>query len=480
MLTDIRQTACLGSATINLSDLVYELGRLVGRDHVLPSGPESAEYLVDYTGHYGGPAITVQPAHPGEVCSVMELLHRVGIAFVAQGGNTGLVGGGVPRPGVAVVLSLRRLKQWYPHANNQITVGAGVTLAELRSAVAGDRHLQHLEFGVQIGASSATIGGMVATNAGGSKVIHYGTMREQVVGLEAVMPGGKIIRRGLDGLAKDNTGPPLQQWLCGSEGTLAVITAVRVKLQPKMACTATAMLVVPSIAAAISVTESLMSTFGNKQILRAVELLDAASMTLMRHSNVAPLRFDEPPPEHCAYLLVEVADNTDPIDLLGSAVEELYQKGLVTGSAIALDAASRKHQWEVREGISEALRLEGIQRNTPTLKLDVSLPVDRYVQFMHKFAEIAANVSPGSAWFVFGHVADGTAHLNGLGVHNPDQLTDAIVALVLNLGGSFSSEHGVGTQKVRFMPDDFSNLLRALRSAWGADLLNPGVLVTQE
>jgi FAD/FMN-containing dehydrogenase len=440
--------------------------RAVGDAEVVTDPDVTASYVTDWTGRFHGstPAV-VRPGDTAEVAEVVGLARRHGVALVPQGGNTGLVAGGVPLAG-EVVLSLSRLRALGPvdAAAGQVTAEAGVTLATLADHVAG----AGLAFGVDIGArDSATVGGMVATNAGGLHVVRYGAMRAQVVGLEAVLGTGHVVSR-LAGLVKDNTGYDLAQLLCGSEGTLGVVTAARLRLVPPPAHLVAALVGISSVDAAVRLAGELRRT---QLDVRALELMTGRSLQL-----VAEVLDARPPvaPGAAAYLLVEVAGASDPLDALASAVAA--GDGVID-AAVATERAELAGLWRWREAHSEAGAHWGVVH-----KLDVTLPAAELARFCTDVANGVEAAYPGARILLFGHVGDGNVHVNVVGPPAEDEAVDDLVlGLVVERGGSISAEHGIGTLKRRWLARDRSaaevEAMGAVKRALDPDgILNPGVL----
>lgn len=448
--------------------LLEALRAILGERHCLTDAALRASYETDWTRRFSGQALAV--ARPGtveEVAAVLRACADAGVGVVPQGGNTGLVGGSVPRGG-EVVLSLRRLAEVgaVDTAAGEVTVGAGVTLSAVQRAA----RAAGWDVGVDLAArDSATIGGMVATNAGGVNVVRYGPMRSQLAGFEAVLSGGSIIRR-LPGMAKDNTGYDLGGLIAGSEGTLAVITAARVRLVPPLrhraACVIGFAGAAPAVAAAADLRRRLES-------ILALELFTDAGLELvMRHAALGPPFAHRTP----IYLLVEAgSDETDPADALFGMLDTL---SVDAGSvAVATDADGRERLWQLRERHTEAMNAEAIPH-----KLDVSVPLSRFAELVDRSPEVVAAVRPEARTIVYGHLGDGNLHVNVLGPA-PDDLAvdDAVLELVLELGGSISAEHGIGVAKLDWLVRDRGEAsvaaMRALKRAWDPKgILNPGVL----
>ncbi len=445
--------------------LLAELERAVGADQVLTDPAVRAAYEVDWTGRWRGDATAVvRPRSTDEIAAVLGACAAAGVAVVPQGGNTGLVGGSVPRGG-EVVLSLRRLRDMEPVDDaGEVTVGAGVTLgaAQAHARAAG------WDVGIDLGArDSATIGGMVATNAGGIRVLRHGTMRAQVRGLEAVLADGSIVRR-LPGMLKDNTGLHLPSLLAGSEGTLAVITRVRLALVAPMTRSAVALVGLPDMATAAD-----LATLVRRRLptLAAAEVFtDVALGLVVAHTGVER-PFASP---HGVYLLLECADDHDPLAALAAALDAAGATDVVASE----DEATRRRLWGLRERLTEAVGAAGIPH-----KLDVAVPVGRLGNLASRVPEAVERAAPGALTVLYGHVGDGNLHVNVLGPDPDDEaVDDAVLRLVIELGGSISAEHGIGVAKARWLeadrgPADVA-VMRAIKRALDpAGILNPGVLL---
>ena len=452
------------------ASLLRQFAAVVGESHVL-TGDAAAGYAVDWTGGFTGHAPAVlRPGGTAEVAALLGLCADAGVAVVPQGGNTGLVGGGVPLHG-EVVLSSARLDRLGPVDLDagQVSAGAGVSLQQVADAAPG------LDLGVFIASRhSATVGGAVATNAGGLRVLRYGPMRAQLRGIEAVLSDGTVLSH-MSGLVKDNTGYDYPSLLAGSEGTLAVITAARLQLVPRMTDLVTVIAGADGPAEAHALARRAVREVGG---LQSAEFFTHAGLDLLaEHAGLAlPLRPPTP-----AYLLLEAAGP--------GAAEDLAE--LIGGrpAAVGTGAAERARLWACRERHPEAAGFLGVP-----LKLDVSVPAARWVQLTSKVAGVVAEADPEARVIIYGHVADGNLHVNvvpGAAVADPahgagravgdDRHEDAVFSLVASLGGSISAEHGIGALKARWLPLVRSDAERALfarvRAAFDpAGILNPHVL----
>jgi FAD/FMN-containing dehydrogenase len=440
-----------------------DLASIVGSPHVVVDPAVRASYETDWTGRFRGEArAVVRPGTVDEVVAVLQRCDGGGAAVVPQGGNTGLVAGAVPPVG-SVVLSLGRLDGLGPVDDRagQVTVGAGGTLAALQ------RHLDGTgwAFGVDLAPrDSCTVGGMVATNAGGTRVLRHGAMRSQVLGVEAVLADGAVLRH-LGGLVKDNTGYDLAGLLCGSEGTLGVVTSVRLRLVPDLPDRLVVLVALPSMPAAVHLASDLR---------RRVEGLDALEVVATRGIGLVVEQLDLPPPfteDPEVAVLVEWAGHGSPPAALGDVIGD-------RPAVAAEDAAGRAGLWRYREDMALAIQRLGVPH-----KLDVTLPISGLARFADAVVPVVHATSPNADVRLFGHLGDGNLHVNITGVAPEDESSDeAVLRLVAAHGGSISAEHGVGRAKVRWLGlsrtepeiDAMWALKRAL-DPYGT--LNPGVLL---
>jgi FAD/FMN-containing dehydrogenase len=452
------------------SGLLTALRDTVGAAHVRTDPDVVAANVVDWTGRFRGatPAV-VRPGTVDEVAAVLRLCNAERTAVVPQGGNTGLVGGSVPLHG-ELVLDLRRLDAIGPvdARTGQVTAQAGATLARLQ----GQARDAGWQYGIDLGARDvATVGGMVATNAGGVHVLRYGPTRRQLVGIEAVLADGRVIRR-LDGLEKDNSGFDLAGLLCGSEGTLAVVTAARLRLHAPTRCRVVALCAFDDVDAALDAVGVLRREL---DCVNAIELFFDKGLELVCDRLGLARPFAAP---HAAYVLVEAAANTDPTESLGRAVGLCVD---VAEVAVATDDAAARALWRYREGHPEAINLVGAP-----LKLDVSLPADRLGEFIHAVPGCVAAIAPDASVWMFGHAADGNVHVNITGVPADDErVTGAVFEFVAGLHGSISAEHGIGSAKRRYLHLVRSAVeietYRAIKRAFDpVGILNPHVLLPDE
>ena len=453
------------------ASLIDGLRASLGASNVLTDADLRAGYETDWTRRWHGEAVAVvRPEATEAVAAVLDACRDAGAAVIPQGGNTGLVGGSVPRaaaPRPQVVLSLARLHDLEPvdTAAGEVTVAAGVTLGNLQAHARRAGYA----FGVDLGArDSATIGGMIATNAGGIHAFRYGPMRSQLIGLEAVLADGTVVRR-LPGLLKDNTGYHLPSLLAGSEGTLAIVTRARLRLVPHRPRRAVALVAADGADEVAELAGELRRQLPN---LLAAELFFHDGLALvLRHAGGEPPFADQ----HPAYLLVEVDGEADPTDELAAAVEAAGTAARDT--VVASDAAGRDRLWRLRERHTESVNAEGIPH-----KLDVAVPVARLGAYAREVREAIAAVAPAAQTFLYGHILDGNLHVNVLGPSPDDEAVDsAVLELAIRMGGTVSAEHGIGIAKVGWLEADRGKAdvaaMRAIKRALDPDgILNPGVL----
>jgi FAD/FMN-containing dehydrogenase len=447
--------------------LEQALAEVVGPTHLLTDRALAASYETDWTGRFSGRArCVVRPGDTAEMSAVVRACADAGVPMCIQGGNTGLVGASVPVDD-AVLLSTARLISLdaVDVVSAQVTTGAGVTLARLQQHV----RAEGLDCGVDFAArESCTVGGMVATNAGGERVLRYGTMRAQLLGVEAVLADGTIVSR-LTGLPKDNTGYDVVSLLAGSEGTLGVITRLRLRLVPMLTGRAVALVAVDDTAAAVALVQALRDALPS---LEAAELFYAAGLDLVRGQTGLPAPFDAP---HPAYVLVECAQRSDPTDDL---LEALGESPGVRDATVAADPRGRHALWAYRESHTEAINAAGVP-----VKLDVAVPLPALADTVAALPAAVASAAPAARTILFGHVNEGNLHVNVLdAVDVGEQVSDAVLRLVASYGGSISAEHGVGRAKRDWLSLSRSAeeiaMMRAIKRALDPlGLLNPGVLL---
>jgi FAD/FMN-containing dehydrogenase len=463
-----------------MTTLLEGLRAAVGPAHVLTDGDLSA-YEVDWRKRYRGRALAVvRPASTEEVAAVVRLCRQHRTPLVPQGGNTGLVGGGVPDDsGRQVLLSLSRMQRIrrIDPDNLTVTVEAGCVLQVLQQAAADAGLLFPLSLAAE---GSCTIGGNLASNAGGTQVLRYGNARELCLGLEVVTPQGEVWD-GLAGLRKDNTGYDLRDLFIGSEGTLGVITAATMKLQPRPGATITALAACPSIEACVALLRLARQRLDAG--LTGFELMERFALTLVaRHFPTLP----RPLPEAAWTVLLELAapDEAQARAMLEATLGEALETGCADDAVVAESLAQSQALWHLRESIPLAQAEEGLN-----IKNDIALPVSAIAGFVGTMGEALRARVPGIRLVTFGHLGDGNLHYNlqapegvpaaeFLAQHE-SALNQQVYDRVMACGGSFSAEHGIGALKVAELARRKSpvalGMMRAIKGALDPEgLMNPG------
>ena len=454
-------------------EIVRSLSSIVGDEHVLADADQRAGYETDWTGRYTGTcAAVVRPADTDEVSQVLRYCNDNAVAVVTQAGNTGLVGGGVPRSddsAPAVVLTTRRLDTIsnLDASALQVTAGAGATIADWQRAARSEGLDTPVDFAAR---DSATVGGAIATNAGGSRVVRFGTMRRQVVGIEAVLADGSVVG-SLAGLPKETVGLHWPSVLAGSEGTLAVVTAARLRLVPAFHHVTTMFASVDDVESAIRV---LAAARRSVESLDSIEIMFPEAVELVS----AHLGIDAPLDVAAggAALLIECADHVDPTADLHAALDGIDGLG---ATAMATEGPRRQRLLSFRDRITEAIAGAATKSDAPVYKLDVAVPVGSIGAVLE--VAHAASERDGARLIPFGHLAEGNLHLNFLDTSTPLRIADAVLPVVAELGGTISAEHGVGIAKTPWLqlvrrPADLA-AQRSIRQALDPHgILNPGVL----
>lgn len=465
-------------------DFIAQLRTLAGTAHVL-TGPDAAPFVVDWRKRYSGHALAVvRPRDTEEVAAVMRLCYEHRTPVVPQGGNTGLCGGATPDDsGQAIVMSLVRLNKVrsIDVENDTMTVDAGCTLQAVQQAARDVGRLFPLSLAAE---GTCTIGGNLATNAGGTQVLRYGNARDLTLGLEVVTPKGEVWS-GLRGLRKDNTGYDLRDLYIGSEGTLGIITGATVKLYPIPAAQRTALLALASVEDAVRILSQARAGFGAS--LTAFELMAGSVLEdVVRLFPPQRLPFEGPSAAVPYFALLELSDMESAEHaqaqferVLGAALED----GLAIDAVIAESLAQSKAFWHLRESIPLAEADPG-----KSIKHDVSVPISSIAEFVRAADEALATRFPGMRTIVFGHIGDGNVHYNVS--RAPDQTSSQVVGLTKDVyaivhdvahrfGGSISAEHGVGQHKRDELPRYKSaleiELMKQIKRALDPQgLLNPG------
>jgi FAD/FMN-containing dehydrogenase len=459
--------------TLQTQTLQARLGDIVGAGNVLSAPADTKPYFTDWRKQYGAPAeCVVRPANTAEVSRVVALCARENVAVVPQGGNTGLCGGSVPTgTRREIVLSLSRMNRIrsIDALNDTITVEAGCVLATVQRAADEAGRFFPLSLAAE---GSCQIGGNLSTNAGGVNVLRYGMAREQVLGLEVVLPDGQVWD-GLRALRKDNTGYDLKQLFLGAEGTLGIITAAVLRLHPKSTAGATAWIALDSPRHAVELLSALRKSLGDR--LSAFELVSRACLeAVLVHSRDLQ---DPLATVHPWYVLAELADSGEAAVLrerVEQALADCAERGGLRDAVLAQSGTQARTLWRIRESIPEA--------QFTNVKHDISVPVSRTAELIERVAPALEAAFPGVRPYVFGHVGDGNLHYNV----GPESLLERraevnriVYDAVDALGGSISAEHGLGQLKrdeiLRHKSPLEIELMRTLKRALDPqDLMNPG------
>ena len=470
---------------VDTARFLDDLHALLGPAGLQTDPADFAGALVDHLGVFRGQALALaRPASVAEVQATVRTCADHDIAVVPQGGNTSYCGGATPptdRPALLLSLSrLNRVRAVDP-AGFTLTVDAGVTLAQAREAAGAARRLFPLSLGSE---GTCQIGGNLSTNAGGTAVLRYGMMRELVLGLEVVLPDGRLLDQ-LSVLRKDNTGYDVKQWVLGAEGTLGVITGACLKLFPVPPAQVTGLVGVDGLAAAVRLLGEVREAFGDA--VTAFEYVPAIGIELFRR-NVAAHGF---PLEvvHPGQILLELDAQADDGTLETRLAEWLLAHPLVREATLAQSGAQREALWFLRENIPAAQRVEGY-----SLKHDVSLPIDRLALFHEEAATTLAARYPDLRLVAYGHVGDGNLHFNlspaaglppDVGAQRLQSVRNEVRRYVHDLvamhRGSFSAEHGIGQAKAgelaRYEDEVALELMQRMKAALDPrGLMNPGKL----
>lgn len=461
-----------------------ELVEIVGPNGYLQEPGDLEPFLLEWRGLYRGTTdLVLMPASTAEVAAILGVCSRAGIGVVPQGGNTGLVGGAVARSTrekPQIILSARRMagiRELDPD-NYTITAEAGCVLASLQSAAAEADRFFPLSMASE---GSCQLGGNLSTNAGGINVLRYGTARELVLGLEVVLPDGRVFD-GLRALRKDNIGYDLKQVFIGAEGTLGFITAATCKLYPRPRGVATAVVTVKDPEAAIALHSRARLALGDELI--AFELISRRALSFVL--EYLPQAREPLPSTAPWYLLLEIAtarDQTAAEEELELFLAECLEAGLVQDGVAARSLAQRDGFWALRHNVSDAQKVGGA-----SIKNDISVPVSRVGDFIREAEALVIALLPGIRVVAFGHVGDGNIHFNltqpeGMApqefLEMWETLSREVNSVADRLGGSFSAEHGVGLLKVpemrRLRGGVEFDLMRTIKLALDPHgIMNPG------
>jgi len=460
-----------------------KLARAIGAKYVLIDQPQTAPFLVEQRGMFDSQCLAViQPGTRDEVSACVKLCAEHGVSIVPIGGNTGLCGGAVSRPG-QIILSTERLSsiREIDTENNSITVEAGCILENVQTAASTRQRLFPLSLGAE---GSCQIGGNLSTNAGGINVLHYGNTRDLCLGIEVVLPDGSIYS-DLSGLRKDNTGYALKHLFIGAEGTLGIITAATLKLFPEPKESLTALIALPSLDGLIPLYNLVREASSDR--VTTFELIPQIAIDFTaRHFAEHTAPFDQDYAWQILVTLQSTQVEPDFTERFSDALENAFERGLIGDALIAQNIAQARHFLALREKMVAAQKFEGA-----SIKHDISVPISRIPEFIQRSAITVEAIAPGARPYPFGHVGDGNIHYNisqGENANGEDflakqtRLNDAVLDIVHDLGGSFSAEHGVGLLKTEMIPrykgEVALNLMRSIKQAIDSrNIMNPGKLL---
>ena len=462
--------------------LIARFAAIVGEANALTRTEDKAAYLSEWRDRYTGRSpVVLRPRTTEEVCRILALANAECVGVVPQGGNTGLVGGQIPSPdNDEIVLSLGRMNaiRHVDRDGGTLTAEAGVTLAAVQTAARDLGRLFPLSLASE---GSAEVGGILATNAGGTAVIAHGSARRLALGLEVVLADGRVWN-GLRHLEKDNTGYDLRDLIIGSEGTLGVVTAAVLKLSPLPAESETAVVALQSAAAALQVFTAAQSAFG--PALTAFELWCRRAQEFA----IAYVPGNRDPLEiaHPWYALIELSHAAPRTHVLSEFLTREIEAGRIRDAAVAASGRQAEQLWRLRESFSEAQKGAG-----GSIKHDISVPIARIPEFLERADALVGNISPGARPVPFGHFGDGNLHYNISQPEGADRqaylaLWEAMAAavhdLVHEMGGSISAEHGIGQMKraalVRYKSEVELDMMRSIKRALDPKgILNPGKLL---
>tara|TARA_B100001057_G_scaffold200846_1_gene201605 strand:+ start:2138 stop:3544 length:1407 start_codon:yes stop_codon:yes gene_type:complete len=466
---------------MNSSD-INKFKKIVGNKNVVIDKKDMEKYLKEWRGIYTGIAgAIVKPKSTKEVSNILKYSYKKNISCIPQGGNTGLVGGQIPFSKNHIVISLERLSKIREinNINESITVESGLILSNLQRICEENNLLFPLSLASE---GSCSVGGNIATNAGGVAVLHYGNTRELVMGLEIVLPDGSIVNN-LKTLIKDNTGYSLKDLFVGSEGTLGIITAATLKVFPKPKRIYTALIAVNSPKESIKILNYIKNNFSIP--LTAFELMNNFSIELVkRHISDAMI----PIKKFKWLILIEFSSieaSKDERDKIENILNKILNQSLAKDIFIAQSLKQTKNMWKIRESISEAQKKEG-----GSIKNDISIPIEDINKFISSAIKISKEVIPGSRCVVFGHIGDGNIHFN---ISQPikankdkflkkeKDLRKKIISLTLDLKGSISAEHGIGLARKddlkKYKKKDVEIFKSIKKSFDPKNIMNPGKVI---
>lgn len=468
--------------------LIDLLKEALGENALLTAPGDMEAFLGDWRGRYRGDALCVAlPADTGQVAATVRLCAQHSVPVLAQGGNTSLCGGAVPNPGAPppVIVSLQRMRaiRSINVANDTISVDAGCVLATVQQAAIDNNRLYPVSLGAE---GSCQIGGTIATNAGGTGVLRYGNMRENVLGLEVVLPDGEIWD-GMRALRKNNTGYDLKHLFIGSEGTLGIITGAVLKLHPLPSASAVAWLGLDSPEAGVEILQMFRDRCGAR----------ISGFELMNRNQAALVVENVPDRQHPLagdfewHILVELSDTADAAELdaaMSAALEAAYEKGLIRDAVIAASEAQRNTLWQFRHSVSEANKKGGIGLST-----DCAVPISAVPEFIASATEAVRAIEPGLPMVIVSHLGDGNVHLipffsfdRWAGIEDREayanRIRGAVIDAAIRLDGTFSAEHGIGATLLGEMrrcksPVELALMRTIKRGLDPRDLFNPGRLL---
>jgi FAD/FMN-containing dehydrogenase len=466
------------------AELISRLGALIGDRHVLSAADDMVPYLREWRDlFHGKAACVVRPGSTAEVSAIMKLAHETGTPVVPQGGNTGLVGGQIPLgEGREIILSLARMSalRAVDATGNTLTIEAGATLLDVQQEADKAGRLFPLSLASE---GSCTIGGNLATNAGGTAVLAYGNSRDLCLGLEVVLADGRIWN-GLNTLRKDNTGYDLKNLFIGAEGTLGIITAAVLKLFPKPRSKATAFVAVPHPEAALSLLNLARGMTGG--LVTTFELMPRIGIDfVLKHGQGARDPLSQLSPW---YVLVELFSQaeTGTDELMESVLAAAFEQELATDATLAASLDQALGLWKLRELLSEVQGREG-----GSIKQDISVPVADTPAFLARAIAAVEALIPGCRPVPFGHLGDGNIHFNISQPVGADKAAflarwgdvDHVVHAILHeMHGSISAEHGIGRLKRDLLPgvkDPVAlEMMRALKATLDPKgIMNPGAVL---
>ena len=466
-------------------DTIDVFVRIVGEEHAIREEEAMTPYLVEWRDRYRGKAaLVLRPGETQEVAAILKCANETKTAIVPQGGNTGLVGGQIPfETGHEVVVALERLNRVrdIDLASNTMTVEAGLVLALAQQVAASAGRLFPLSLASE---GSAQIGGVLATNAGGTAVLAYGSARDLTLGLEVVFADGRVWN-GLKSLRKDNSGYNLKDLIIGSEGTLGIITAAVLRLFPKVVEKVTGMAGLSALETAPAFFARALERSG--PALTAFEILPRIGVEfVLRHDNATRDPFPSPYPWYVLFDLTSPRQGEELARLAETLLGEGLGAGEIDSAVIASSLAQGEELWRLRELMSEVQKHEG-----GSIKHDIAVPVARVPEFVARANQLVELLIPGARPVPFGHLGDGNIHYN---VSQPpgmdrviflnywEALNAAVHEIVLDLGGSISAEHGIGRLKRDLLPHAKEplelELMRKIKEAFDPNfILNPGKLL---